>query len=328
MKRYKLRLLALTMALILILPLAACGSASGDSNTAATEGAIAQDMAAFGENGGWAAEAMSEPVEAPAAAPDPGGETYDETKSYTDDLKIIRTGNLSLETEDFDGADALIRQTVAKYGGILAESSISGVVGERWANYTARVPSESFDDFFYAVSGSCTVINQSITAEDVTERYTDLSTQLETNKKKYARLLELMESAKTLTDLYSIQSEIADVEYEIDSITGMLNGMDSRISYSTIYIGVNETNRASAVPEDPGFLASFSAALKNGTGRTVDFFQNLLISIAYHWFGWLVFLIVVAVALTITLRMLRKKKKAAEPVSAPPPENFSSSENK
>ena len=328
MKRYPLRLLALTMALILILPLAACGSASGDSNAAATEEAIAQDTAAFGDTGGWAAAEAVEPAEAPAAAPDPSGETYDETKSYTADLKIIRTGNLSLETESFDEADALIRKTVSQYGGILAESSVAGLVGQRWANYTARVPSDSFEDFFYAVSGSCTILEQSISAEDVTERYTDLSTQLETNKKKYKRLLELMESAKTLTDLYSIQSEIADVEYEIDSITGMLNGMDSRISYSTIYIGLNETDRESAIPEDPGFLASFSAALKNGTGRTVDGFQRMLISVAYHWFGWLVFLIVVAVALTVTLHMLKKKKKAAEPVHTAPPEDNTPPESK
>lgn len=321
MKRYTLRLLALTTAMILTL--CACGSAATENTAADTMGA-AYNMAEPAEIG-WAAEEAV--AEAPAAAPDPGGEGYDETTSYTADLKIIRTGNLSLETENFDDADALIRQTVTKYGGILAESSVAGVVGERWANYTARVPSESFEDFFYAVSGDCTVTNQSITAEDVTERYTDLSTQLETNKKKYERLLELMDSAKTLTDLYSIQSEIADVEYEIDSITGILNGMDSRVSYSTIYIALNETNRESAVPEDPGFAASFAAALKNGTGRTVDGFQNLLISIAYHWFGWLVFLIVVAVAVTVLLRILRKKKKAAEPTGTTPPEESATDES-
>ncbi len=318
MKRYTLRLLALTMAMILTL--CACGAAAGDQTelAEAPAEAAAYDMAAA-EDAGWAAEntvAMEEP-----AAPNPAvGETYDETKSYTADLKIIRTGNLSLETEDFDSADALIRQTVTKYGGILAESSVSGMVGERWANYTARVPSDSFEEFFYAVSGDCTVTDQSITAEDVTERYTDLSTRLETCKKKYERLLELMDSAKSLTDLYSIQSEIADVEYEIDSITGTLNGMDSRISYSTIYIGVNETTRKSAVPEDPGFLASFTAALKNGTGRTVDGFQNMLISIAYHWFGWLMFLIVVAAAVLILLHVLRKRKQAMAPEPPTPPE--------
>lgn len=324
MKRDTLRLLALTMAMLLTL--CACGSAAGDKSAtaeAAPQEAVGYSFGAEAETG-WAEDAVAAAAEAPAEPdPDPAGGAYDETKSYTDDLKIIRTGNLSLETENFDQADALIRQTVTKYGGILAESSIAGMVGERWANYTARIPSESFEDFFYSVSGDCTVLDQSISAEDVTEQYTDLSTRLETCKKKYERLLELMDEAKTLTDLYSIQSEIADVEYEIDSITGTLNGMDSRISYSTIYIGVNETTRKSAMPEDPGFLSSFTAALKNGTGRTVDSFQNLLISIAYHWFGCLIFLLIVIAGVVLLVHFLRKRRKTMTPEPPAPPENTS-----
>lgn len=311
MKKHLLKSIAVVLAL---LTLCACGSTAYDETTADT----GYDMAAAAAEGaGWAeskatTEENAVAAEAPAE-PAQGGETYDETANYAASLKIIRTGDLSLETETFDQTDTFIRKAVTEHGGLLAESSISGTAGYRYASYTARVPSDSFEDFFYAVSGSCTVVNQTISAEDVTERYTDLSTQLETNKKKYARLLELLDTAETLTDLYSIQSEIANVEYEIDSITGILNGLDSRISYSTIYIGVSETSRTSAVPEDPGFLASLSAALKNGTNSAIETFQGLLISIAYHWLVWLIFLVLIAIGLTVFFRVRRKKRKQAEP---------------
>ena len=315
---------SLALMLALLLTLAACGSTAYDETTAEA----AYDMAAAeapAEDAGWSGSmaVMEENAAAaePAAEPAKGGETYDETANYAASLKIIRTGDLSLETEAFDQTDAFIRKTVTEYNGLLAESSISGTAGYRYASYTARVPSDSFEDFFYAVSGTCTVVNQTISAEDVTERYTDLSTQLETNKKKYARLLELLDTAETLTDLYSIQSEIANVEYEIDSITGILNGLDSRISYSTIYIGVTETNRTSAVPEDPGFLASLSAALKNGTNSTIEAFQGMLISLAYHWFIWLVILAIAVIGVTVFLRIRRKKRKQAELAKTASPED-------
>lgn len=299
------KIFALTMAALLLLGLCACGGASATGAT--TDMAMAEadpaEMAAEADYG-WTEEA----VEAPAAE---AGTMTDETANYAASLKIIKTGDLSIESETFDETDSFIRTTVDSYGGILAERSISGMVGDRWASYTVRVPAEHFDQFFYDITGSCTVTSQTISAEDVTERYTDLATQLETNQKKYERLLELMDKAETLTDIYSIEAEITDTEYEIDRITGILNGLDSRISYSTIYINVWETSKVTSIPETPSFGASLAAALSNGTNSAIRGIQNLILSFAYHWFGWLVFLVIVAVVLTVVLR-IRKKKKAAK----------------
>ena len=64
----------------------------------------------------------------------------DETTNYAAGLKIIKTGDLSIESETFDETDSFIRSTVNSYGGILAERSISGMVGSRWASYTVRIP--------------------------------------------------------------------------------------------------------------------------------------------------------------------------------------------
>ena len=160
------------LALALLLVLSGCGAAEAKADY--TEAAADTMDAAVAEENGWTAETAAAPAEEPAAAPEPSNESA----NYESTLKIIRTGNLSIESETFDQTDAFIRQTVSQYEGILAESSISGTVGSRWASYTVRVPSDSFDQFFYAVSGRCTVTNQTISAEDVTEQYTDLATQL------------------------------------------------------------------------------------------------------------------------------------------------------
>ena len=305
------KIFALTLAALLLLGLCACGGAEAAGATAdmATPEAAPAEMAAEADYG-WTEEAVEEPAA--------GAETMtEETANYASSLKIIKTGDLSIESETFDETDSFIRSTVDSYGGILAERSISGMVGDRWANYTIRVPAEYFDQFFYDITGACTVTSQSISSEDVTERYTDLATQLETNQKKYDRLLELMDKAETLTDIYSIEAEITETEYEIDRITGILNGLDSRISYSTIYINVCETSKVTTVSEKPSFGASLAAALSNGTNSAIRGIQNLILSFAYHWFGWLIFLVIVAVALTVVLR-IRKKKKAAKQAAQKP----------
>lgn len=305
------KILALALAALLLLSLAACGATSAEGYAAADTVAetVEAPAAAAEENGyGW-----TETEDAESGSTD----ATDETTNYAAGLKIIKTGDLSIESETFDETDSFIRSTVSSYGGILAERSISGMVGSRWASYTVRIPSASFDQFFYDITGGCTVTSQSISAEDVTERYTDLATQLETNQKKYERLLELMDKAETLTDIYSIESEITTTEYEIDRITGILNGLDSRISYSTIYISVSETSQVTTIPEEPSFGASLSAALKNGTSSAIAGIQRLILGIARRWFGCLVFLVIVAVVLTVVLRR-HKKKKAAKLAATKP----------
>lgn len=299
------KIFALTLAALLLLGLVACGGASAEGYTTDTAAAPAEAATVAEEDGyGWT------DAEVPAAEMDTSGTTADDTANYASTLKIIKTGDLAIESETFDETDNFIRSTVNSYSGILAERSISGMVGSRWASYTVRIPSASFDQFFYDITGSCTVTSQSISAEDVTERYTDLATQLETNQKKYDRLLELMDKAETLADIYSIESEITTTEYEIDRITGILNGLDSRISYSTIYINVSETSQVTTIPEEPSFGASLAAALKNGTSSAIGGIQRLILAAARRWFGCLVFLIIVAVVLILVLRAHKKKKAA------------------
>ena len=311
------KLLSLLMTAALLLTLAACGGASNESVTAAVDCATeAPAAAAPMEEYGWA-EAETE-----EAKPEPEAAAEDGTANYAATLKIIKTGNLTVESENFDATDAFIRQTVSAYEGILQDQTIAGPMGSRWGYYVVRIPSADFDAFFYDVTGSCTVVSQSISSEDVTERYTDLDTQLTTNKKKYERLLALMDEATTLTDLYSIESEITEVEYEIDRITGILNGLDSKIAYSTVYIDVTETSAATAVPEDPTFGAALGAAFRNGTKRFLSGVEDFIVSLAYHWFGTLVFVAVFVTALLLLRRLMKKRaaRKTPPTEDVPPAE--------
>lgn len=302
------KLLAITLALLLLLGLAACGGSASKETMAATEAAAVADG-----DYGW----VEEPMEAAPESEEAGSGT-DGDGTFASGLKIIKTGDMTIESENFDETDQYIRKTVESYGGILAERSISGSLGYRWAGYTVRIPSAHFDEFFYEITGSCTVLNQTVSSEDVTERYSDLETQLKTAEKKYERLLVLMDKAETLTDLYSIEAEIANVEYEIDSLKGTLNGLDSRIAYSTIYINLEETTKVTAVPEELSFGASFAAALKNGTNNVVDGFLDFLLYFAYNWFSLLLTFGFIAVILIVAVRVWKKKTKKETPPVAPP----------
>lgn len=296
----------LCVALSIVLCVTGCGGAGAlsqtyeamDSNTT-----VLTDSAAGSWESGLKAESASEIInEAPEIVPDKQNES-----TYQSELKIIKTGSIEIESADFDKTDKYLQEKVTDYQGIIAERSIHGRPGYRSASYLIRIPSASFDDFFYAIDGACTVINQQISSEDVTERYVDLETRLETNEKKYKRLLTLLDKAETLTDVYSIQNEISNVEYEINSIKGTVNSLSSKVAYSTISIWVEELN-TTTVTDDGSFVGAMKASFMNGWNNFLSNVQDMLIVLAYTLPGLILFSLVVFVFIVAVRKVYKKIK--------------------
>ena len=57
------------------------------------------------------------------------------------------------------------------------------------------------------------------------------------------RLLELMEQAETTEDLLAIESRLTDVRYQLESAASQLKLYDSLVSYSTVYLTVEEVQK-------------------------------------------------------------------------------------
>ena len=83
------------------------------------------------------------------------------------------------------------------------------------------------------------------------------------------------------------------------------------LGYATVNIYLQEVYQLTE-QEQPaiGFGAKLAAAFRSGASRFVTELQSMLISMARAWVGWLVFIVLVAAAVIIPLRIVRKKKKA------------------
>ena len=293
MKYLRNAILTLLSATVLIGALAGCSASSGGNGY---NNGISSDMVtdAIGSTmGGWNGVSQGSSIELGSPTePEVSEDSGSSDEVYQSELRIIKTGSLEIESSRFDDTDALIRETVEQMGGLVTDRTIYGSDGDRYGSYTVRIPSDSFDQFFNDIAGSCTVTRQEISSEDVTEQYVDLETRLETNQRKYERLLELLDQAETLTDIYSIQSELSDVEYEINSITGTLNGLDSRISYSTITISLEET-KSETVIDNTSFGTKVRASFENGLASFMENAELFVIDLAYILPGILVWVAVI-----------------------------------
>lgn len=155
--------------------------------------------------------------------------------------KIIRTISFTSSTRNFDQDYQKIRQDLESAGGRIENADVrTGSGGLRSAYLTLRIPADKLDGFAEMLKGMGHLQSFSESAEDVSERYADTAGRLKTQKEKMERLTALLAKAVSVEDLVALESAIADTQYLIDSYTGQLQGMDSRVNDATLRLTLNE----------------------------------------------------------------------------------------
>lgn len=318
MKRTTLsaRLAAALTALALVFSLSACGASAGDKFAAAdvTESTEAAVMPEEGLTNGSTADGAE-------AAEGSGAVTLDPGATNESARKIIYTASLELEATDFDAARTALMNAVDAQGGYLEHSSQNGSAEDqnRSLSCTVRVPAEQYRAFLEAAAqaGSQRYISED--ANDITAGYVDVEARLAALENQRDRLNALAEKAETTADLLEIESQLSDVQYEIESYTRQLRAMDDQVSYSTVNINLYEV--AALTPVTPvTFGEKVGRAFGDGWEVFVDFIQGTILAVVYLW-PLVVLAAVVVIVLLVTrpARRARREAKAAAKQAARKP---------
>jgi len=216
-----------------------------------------------------------------------------------ENLKLIYTANMTVQTTDYAQAESDIKTLVENMDGYF--ESVSFDNGSYYSNstykygyYSIRIPSEKYTDFITAVGDSCHVVNLSQSVQDVGEQYYEIEGRLETLYTKQARLQELLKTAANLTDIIQLESELSDTEYQIDSYKGSLKHYDSLIGYSTINLSLEQVIRTeSGIEEDTSFGARIKRSFERGMTNVANTFEDFVLWISYNIVGIAIAVIIV-----------------------------------
>ena len=289
----KRRLFALTLALLLVLSLAACG---GSKSAEFTAEAPAADMAY-----------PMAPTEAEEYLGFDSGSTASGGVAYPAGQKLIRTAQMNLETTDFEKAVQGLTDLTEQMGGYFESSSVGKRSNGRWADYTVRVPAAKYQAFLDQAGELCHETWRDTQQEDISERYYDTQGRLKTQQIKLERLQALLAKAENMEDIITIESAISETEQQIDDLSGTLQHYDARVDYATVYVSLREVARLSNVEEPAtGFGAQLAAAFSSGWKHFVSGVQDLAVALAYGWM-WVLAAVVLVV---LAVRKLKKKKPA------------------
>jgi len=232
--------------------------------------------------------------------------------------KIIKNGELSIQTREFDEFLTSLNQAIRSVGGYVESSSVSGNSYNRnrmrSADITARIPAENLDAFCDQVSDLGNVTYKNLYTRDVTLTYVDLESHVKALRTEQGTLMELLAKAERVEDIIAIQSRLSDVLYEIESYESTLRTYDDQIAYSSVYLSIQEVARETAVEKE---TASEEIArrfrenwedVKEGAARFgINFLSQLPVILV-----WVLFLGVVAVVAVLIVKGAPRRKEKRE----------------
>lgn len=189
--------------------------------------------------------------------------------------KLIKTGSLYFKVNDIVQAERAVEKWCALYDGYV-ESSFND---ENSGKATVRIPSARFEQALDSAGNIGTLESKSVSAQDVSERFYDLQTRLETRKLMQSRLQTYLSQAKNMEDMLKIESELNSVIGDIESMEGKMKRLSSQIDYARIEIDYHLPFRTTSSGgfEWPDAGEEFRRFVSN----IVDFFAGLLTVLLY-----------------------------------------------
>lgn len=312
--------LALILAFLMLLSLCACGASSKGGDTSGTTESIQEAPAAAAEDsyGGLAAYSNFAADYDYAEAEENGadGGTGAEAGEINPE-KIIYSGEAQVETLNFDESIAGLMEMLEQYGGWIESSSLSGAnyysisrgnSGNRSAYYTLRIPSDKFETVMNSLSQLGNVPYTYTYSENVTAQYYDTQARLTAYETQEARLLEMMEKAETVSDVITIEEKLTELRYEIESLQSTLNNWDRKVSYSSLYVTVDEVGEYTPQPQQ-SYLQELWQALTGAFKDLGQFFKNFLVFLV-SIIPTIIVLVILFLVFRPVYRKLRARRKA------------------
>ncbi|WP_420625259.1 DUF4349 domain-containing protein [Candidatus Poriferisodalis sp.] len=252
-------------ALALTLLAAACNGGSDDSDATYTEDVPAEFPAAEMAEGDFdmadddmAMEemAMEEEMVEQSVSLTSGGVTQEESGSDSlagappvvpADLgrDIIYTAWISVEAIDVSAAAAEATSIIESVGGFTFAQQTS-TRGRAHTTLTFKVRPDQFANALQRLSGVGELLEQNVSAEDVTDIVVDLGSRIGTAEISVDRLREFLSRAEDAKGVAELERELSDRETNLERLRGQLRSLQDRVDLATITLNIDEA--AAAVP--------------------------------------------------------------------------------
>ncbi len=188
--------------------------------------------------------------------------------------RIVRTATLLLVAADFDAARIALTRIVAEMNGFVGNLDVSGVPpNPRVLTATIRIPSARLDAALGSMKALGKVLNESQSADDVTEQALDLEARIANGRNTEKRLNDLLQKRTgDLSDVLAAERELSRVREEIERLDAQRQNLEKRVTYSTVSLRIEEPQKSTMNLGPLPLSGRFRNAL-------VDGFKSVFVSV-------------------------------------------------
>jgi hypothetical protein len=177
---------------------------------------------------------------------------------------VIKDAQLELLVDDINLAIEQVTQEVKDQGGYILSSQIWNRADSQRAELRLNVPSEKFEQTLnYLRNLGVKVLSETASGSDITAEYTDLESRLANLEATAARVRQFLDDARTVEDALRINTELSNLEGQIEQIKGTMRYYENRAEFSSIYVLLSidlPTPTPTATPAwSPGLTAQNAA---------------------------------------------------------------------
>jgi hypothetical protein len=257
MEKKRMRNLALVLALA-TLALAPVACSSGDDEEGAAAGGGSADVGAVEREAAGGETTAAAPIAAPAPV---------ESSLPTVGPQVVQTASVSLTVgrDDFESTIDRARSIALGLGGFVVSSSASQEGETRMVSGTlvVRVPERSYAEVMSRLTALGRVEGQEETGQDVSQELVDLGARARHLEAVERQLLELLDRAHTVSAALAVQSQLNQVQLDLEQTRGRLLYLRDQVTYATISLDIRERQAAPAADDDGwGIVAAWSSAAR------------------------------------------------------------------
>lgn len=137
---------------------------------------------------------------------------------------------------------------------------------------------DQFESTVSAITENIEKLNEKkITSHDVTTEFVDTRSRMESKKQVRQRYIDLLKQAKNMEEILNVQSEINEIQEEIESATGRIEYLGHASAFSTINLTFYQVlNPQAKSTDNPSYGSKIAEAFKTGWNWVADLFVGLI----------------------------------------------------
>lgn len=233
-----------------------------------------------------------------------------DTDGYLENQKLIYECDLEIQTLEFEKSVDSVNKLIKKYNGFIESNKLSDdsydwfyddykkTHGTMFSFMTVRIPSELYSDFLKEVGDVGKIIEKNEEMTNITKTYNNTLSVIKMLEKEESLLLEMMNKAKTISDMITIEERLSEVQRKLAIEKSSKETMDSDIAFSTVNIQISEVVEYSKSVEEETFFDKITKAVKH----SIDGFGNFVTELCILFILLCPYLIIIVLILFIIFR--------------------------